>query len=61
MNEPTNCPFCKVSLLGDPIPESQRQHFSGTHWKREIAIVLSDRVKCYRCPDCGNEWRPKLT
>lgn len=56
-NEPYNCPHCKVSLLGDKIPENQNK--SATHWKREIGIVDRDKydgVYYYMCPDCKGEW-----
>ena len=52
------CPHCGVSLIGDPIPEDQRDKYYGreTHWRREIGIVEHDRVTKWRCPDCGREW-----
>ncbi len=58
-NEPLNCPHCGVSLLGNPIPEADREHYgAATHWKREIGIydMDLDRTVKYRCPDCSGEW-----
>lgn len=60
-NSPHNCPSCRVSLMGDPIPENIRKHYSGTHWKREIGIDggylgIYDGIVAYRCPDCAHEW-----
>lgn len=58
--EPLNCPHCKVSLLGEEIPEQIRQHYaSATHWKREIEVQirgLYDGIWYYRCPDCDGTW-----
>lgn len=58
-NEPENCPHCGVSLLAEPIPEDIREHYSGTHWKREIGVTLrrqGDRTNYYYCPDCEYRW-----
>ena len=58
-NEPENCPHCKVSLLGDPIPKKYLEHYSGTHFKREIGIEVRgfyDGVAYYECPDCKGKW-----
>lgn len=59
--EMDNCPNCKVSFIGDIIPESIARHYSGTHWRREIAIDggfmgVYDGTVAYRCPDCGHEY-----
>lgn len=59
VNDPTNCPACKVSLLGDKIPEDIAKFYHGTHWKREIAIEcpeMYDGVYYYQCPDCDHQW-----
>ena len=54
-----NCPKCKASWIGEPIPESARKYYgTHTHFKREIAIEIQgkgDRVDHYLCPDCGHE------
>lgn len=57
-DEPLNCPHCKVSLLGDSIPEDIKEHYSGAYWKREIGIYCwdRDRTVSYKCPDCGEGW-----
>ncbi len=54
-----NCPHCGVSLIGDPIPEDRRHHYSGTHWRREIGIEYPrkyDGVWEWECPDCKGTW-----
>lgn len=56
-----NCPHCNTNLIGDPIPEDIVENYSGTHWRREIAIDggwagIYDGVVAYRCPDCAGEW-----
>lgn len=59
MNEPTNCPHCKVSLLGELIPDDIRQYYSGIHWKREIGVEVPEKydgIWYYYCPDCKGEW-----
>lgn len=57
-NEPLNCPHCGVSLLGDPIPDDIKEHYAGTHWKRELGIYDwdKDRTVAYECPDCKKRW-----
>lgn len=58
-NEPTNCPACKVSLLGDKIPADISRFYGGTHWKREQGVVdplKYDGVYYYECPDCAHTW-----
>jgi len=57
-----NCPKCKVSWIGDKIPDNIAHHYSGTHWQREIGIDggymgIYDGIVAYRCPDC-NEYFP---
>lgn len=48
------CPQCGKSWLGDPIPETAREHFGGaTHFRRCIAIECGGRVEHFKCPDCG--------
>lgn len=54
-----HCPHCNVSLQGDPIPESHRQWYSGTHWRREIGIEVQgvyDGVLYYECRNCSGTW-----
>ena len=62
-NEPTNCPHCNNSLLGDPIPQEyiDEGFYSkgSTHWKREIGMEYPERydgVWEWMCPDCGKTW-----
>ena len=60
-NEPTNCPHCKTSLLGDAIPDKDLHHYNGTHWKREIGVEMRgfyDGIAYWRCPDCDGKWGP---
>jgi hypothetical protein len=54
-----NCPKCKVSWIGEPIPEDIAHHYSGTHWRREIGIDggmlgIYDGIVALKCPDCKN-------
>lgn len=55
-NEPYNCPHCKISLLGEPIPEEHKEHYApgATHFKRELGRYDwdQDRTVEYSCPDC---------
>ncbi len=55
-----NCPHCKVSLIGDPIPDNIKQLYAGDgFWRREIGIEypeLYDGVWEWMCPDCGGKW-----
>lgn len=55
-----NCPHCKVSLLGDPIPEESREHYSPPYfWRREIGREdpeKYDGVWEWLCPDCEGTW-----
>jgi hypothetical protein len=54
-----NCPHCKVSLIGEPIPKDIAHHYSGTHWRREIGIEYEgvyDGVWEWMCPDCKGKW-----
>lgn len=59
-NQPTNCPHCNTSLLGEAIPEESRHYYGdSTHFKREIGIEirgLYDGVWYYKCPDCNGEF-----
>lgn len=59
MNELENCPHCKVSLIGELIPDDIKEHYAGTYWRREIGIEISelyDGVWYYECPDCKGQW-----
>jgi len=50
------CPHCKANLVGDPIPEHDRESFGNkTHFRRIIAVVDRDLDRCihHQCPDCG--------
>lgn len=56
-----NCPKCKANWLGEEIPKDIQEHYSGTHWKREIAIDggfsgIYDGTVAIQCPDCGEEF-----
>lgn len=56
-----NCPGCKVSWIGDPIPESMLNAYAGTHWQRQIGIDggyigVYDGTVAYQCPDCKEEF-----
>jgi len=54
-----NCPHCGVSLIGDPIPDDIKEHYSSTHWRREIGMEYPDKydgVWEWMCPDCGGKW-----
>lgn len=56
-----NCPSCKSSWIGEPIPEDIREYYSGTHWERQIAIDgcylgIYDGTVAVRCPDCKEEF-----
>lgn len=54
-----NCPHCNTSLIGDPIPKDIVEHYSGTHWRREIGIEYPgkyDGIWEWKCPDCGGTW-----
>lgn len=54
------CPHCGVSLIGEPIPENIRQHYSPPYyWKREIGIEdpeVYDGIMEWKCPDCEGIW-----
>lgn len=56
-----NCPNCKSSWIGEPIPEDIRQHYSPPYyWSREIHIDggylgIYDGSVAIRCPDCKIE------
>ncbi len=56
MPTPNNCPACGRSWIGDPIPEADREFFSGsTHFRREIGVEIQgeyDGVDHWECPDC---------
>lgn len=54
-----HCPHCNASLIGEPIPEDIRHHYSATHWRREIGIERPehyDGVWEWACPDCNKTW-----
>ena len=54
------CPYCGVSLQGQPIPPEDREFFGNrTHFKREIGTEdpeVYDGILKFRCPDCDKEW-----
>jgi len=54
-----NCPKCKVSFIGEPIPADIVEHYAGTHWRREIGydggyMDIYDGIVAYKCPDCNH-------
>ena len=52
------CPYCDTSLIGEPIPEKDRELFGGaTHFQRQIGIERrgNDFISAVQCPDCGAE------
>lgn len=57
-----NCPGCEASLVGEEIPEKDREHFGGaTHFKREILVKgysedYATKGTYYQCPDCKHTW-----
>jgi len=60
MTAPTECPACKADLREAVTTEG------GDVWEgsRVIGVYCTqtDRVHCWRCPDCGHEWqRPAAT
>ncbi len=56
MTKFTNCPSCGVNLVGDPIPEAQREFYGAhTHYRREIAITNTSLPR-FQCPDCSAEF-----
>jgi hypothetical protein len=57
--EMDNCPKCKISLIGAPIPQEDRELFGGaSNFRREIGIYdqRKDMTVAYECPDCGFRW-----
>lgn len=53
------CPHCGVSLLGDPVPETEQPWFGNTHYRRDQHMVVKaiyDGVLYFQCPDCGGAW-----
>lgn len=55
----TVCPHCGVSLIGEEIPEKDREMFGGaTHGSRLLGRVdpVRDRVVEWECPDCHARW-----
>lgn len=59
MSNPDNCPKCKKSLVGDPIPEDIKHLYSGTNWRLEIGVEYPEKydgVWEWRCPFCEHTW-----
>ena len=59
-------PDCAADLLGDPIPEGIREHYSPPyHWRRELMVEIRgvyDGGLFYICPDCRrpyHRWPPE--
>ena len=61
-----NCPYCGVSLIGEPILEHliETGHYNdSTHWRREIGIEypeLYDGIWEWKCPDCLGTWDSEI-
>jgi hypothetical protein len=57
-----NCPKCKVSWIGEKIPDDIVHHYSGDgYWRREIGIDggrmgIYDGIVAIQCPDCKEEF-----
>jgi len=56
-----NCPKCNASFIGDPIPEEMLEHYSGTHWRKDIMIDgdemgIYDGCVAMRCHECSHEF-----
>ncbi len=52
------CPHCNASLIGEPIPEEQRESYGGhTNFSRAIALYSQERdmTVSYQCPNCGGQ------
>lgn len=56
---PTECPSCKVNLVGERIPEEIRGYYQETHWSRVILRKgrQHSRDHVWECPDCKHQWR----
>lgn len=55
----TRCPNCQSSLLGDEIPELERENFDGKkHYSRRLVRISTGNKGdlTYICPDCNHEW-----
>ncbi|MED1643042.1 hypothetical protein P4U99_07545 [Brevibacillus agri] len=53
------CPYCGISLQGEPIPIERRPSYGNfTHFSRKIGIYNDtfDRTDRWLCRDCGGEW-----
>lgn len=48
--DPTSCPACGVSWVGDPTPAGGSYY--GSHFTVNVVLVL-DEPKYYRCDACG--------
>lgn len=59
LSHPTECPKCKASMDGGPIPDVLRDHYSPPHrWCRAIWVKINDKDRDHwQCPDCKHEWR----
>lgn len=54
-----NCPNCKHSLQGEPIPEYQRHNYGDrTHFSTKIGLYDRgrDMTVAYKCPYCNYQW-----
>lgn len=56
---PISCPICGNSLLGDPVPDDQKEFYAGNYFKREIGYEYPEKydgVWEWKCPDCDGFW-----
>jgi hypothetical protein len=55
-----DCPNCKMSLVGDPIPDQSLPLYGGsTHYRKEVGVEIRgvyDGVLYWSCPGCGWAW-----
>lgn len=67
--QPDNCPYCGVSLLGEPLSaetlaaqtlDTMKEFGMPTHLRREIGRgglhPIYQGVLFWECPDCGGQW-----
>lgn len=56
---PLDCPKCKADLRNTKMLLSEAEAYGGhEYFSRVIGVYCTqtDRVHCWRCPDCGYEW-----
>lgn len=59
-HETEQCPRCRHSMLGESIPQRNRELYGGkTHFSRVIGVEVPgvyDGVLYWKCPDCDHKW-----